>query len=318
MSTLDEINKKLKEANNIVIVTHENPDGDAMGSSLSLYGVLTGLGKNVDVIIPKYAKCFKFLPNSDKIISESDKKYDLAISVDCAQTALLSYWLKYFEEADFRIVIDHHSTNGMFGDLNYVDYRSPACCQVIYNILEYFKYDISKDVGTCLMCGIITDTGSFQYEGVGRDTFEIAANLMTKGVNIAMICKNALCTKTKSSMELKKIALNRMEFLDDDKVTFTYITQEDEKNVGATTGDYEGIVNEGRNVEGVEVSIFLHQKEDGVFKASLRSNEYVDVSEVCLMLGGGGHKRAAGANMDGLDVKKMKNKILKEVERQLK
>ena len=107
-----------------------------------------------------------------------------------------------------------------------------------------------------------------------------------------------------------------MEFLEDGKVTFTYINREDEEAVHSETGDYEGIVNEGRNIEGVEVSIFLHEIEDGM-KASLRANSYVNVSDVCMMFGGGGHIRAAGATMHGTP-EEIKEKLLNEIRRQLK
>lgn len=124
-------------------------------------------------------------------------------------------------------------------------------------------------------------------------------------------------TKTRASFELKKIALSRMEFLEDNKITFTYITNEDEKKVHAGTGDYEGIVNEGRSIEGVEVSIFLHEREDGGFKLSLRSNGKVNVSDVCLVFGGGGHPFAAGATILNMTPEEIRDKVAQEVKRQL-
>lgn len=166
------------------------------------------------------------------------------------------------------------------------------------------------------MAGIITDTGGFQYSGVTRETFEIASDLIELGVNIPKLYKQLLSTNTKTSFQLRKLAMDRMEFLEDGKVTFTYITIEDEEKINAENGDYEGIVNEGRNIEGVEVSIFLHEQSDG-FKASLRANEYVNVSDVCLMFGGGGHPRAAGAKFQG-EPQEIKEKLLNEVKRQLK
>ena len=166
------------------------------------------------------------------------------------------------------------------------------------------------------MTGIITDTGGFQYSGVSRETFEIAADLLDSGVNISRIYKKVFSTHTKGNFALRKIALDRMELVEDGKVSFTYITREDEENVNAETGDYEGIVDEGRNIEGVEVAIFLHEVKDG-FKVSTRANEYVNVSDVCLMFGGGGHPRAAGATMQGTP-EQIKEKLIKEIRLQLK
>ena len=312
MTTIDQILKCIKKSKNIVIVTHENPDGDAVGSSLAMYHALKGLKKNVDIIIPEYAKCFNELPGIDEVIKESDKVYDLAISLDAATDKLLNVWVKYFREADQRIVIDHHSTNTMFGDINYVDLSSPACAQVVYMLIKHYRWKITPEIGTCIMAGIITDTGGFQYSGVSRDTFNIAAELLDAGVNISKVYKKVFDTKTKS-----RIALDRMEFLEDDKIAFTYITNEDEKKVNAGVGDYEGIVSEGRSIEGVEVSIFLHELKDGEFKISLRSNSYVNVSDVCIMFGGGGHIRAAGAKMTA-DPLVIRDKVVNEVKRQLK
>mgnify|MGYP000848055086 FL=1 len=317
MTTIDQILKCIKKSKNIVIVTHENPDGDAVGSSLAMYHVLKGLKKNVDIIIPEYAKCFNELPGIDEVIKESDKVYDLAISLDAATDKLLNVWVKYFREADQRIVIDHHSTNTMFGDINYVDLSAPACAQVVYMLIKHYRWKITPEIGTCIMAGIITDTGGFQYSGVSRDTFNIAAELLDAGVNISKVYKKVFDTKTKSSFELRRIALDRMEFLEDDKIAFTYITNEDERKVNAGVGDYEGIVSEGRSIEGVEVSIFLHELKDGEFKISLRSNSYVNVSDVCIMFGGGGHIRAAGAKM-AADPLVIRDKVVNEVKRQLK
>ena len=317
MTTIDQILKCIKKSKNIVIVTHENPDGDAVGSSLAMYHALKGLKKNVDIIIPEYAKCFNELPGIDEVIKESDKVYDLAISLDAATDKLLNVWVKYFREADQRIVIDHHSTNTMFGDINYVDLSAPACAQVVYMLIKHYRWKITPEIGTCIMAGIITDTGGFQYSGVSKDTFNIAAELLDVGVNISKVYKKVFDTKTKSSFELRRIAIDRMEFLEDGKIAFTYVTNEDERKVNAGVGDYEWIVSEGRSVEGVEVSIFLHELKDGEFKISLRSNSYVNVSDVCIMFGGGGHIRAAGAKMTA-DPLVIRDKVVNEVKRQLK
>ena len=317
MTTLDEILEKIKSANNIVVLTHENPDGDAIGSSLALYQALKALNKDVEVIIPKYSRIFEVLPCISEARKEGTReKYDLAISVDCATIKLLNGWSNYFEDANTRIMIDHHSVNDMFGDVNYVDPSAPACAQVLYRLFQFYGWDINQSIGTCLIAGIITDTGGFQYSKVSQETFAIASELLSKGVNISRIYKQMLETHTKTSFELRKIALDRMEFIDNDKITFTYITKEDEQNVNAETGDYEGIVNEGRGIEGVEVSIFLHENEKG-FKVSLRSSENINVADVCLMFGGGGHAQAAGATMQGTPTQ-IRDKILSEVRRQMK
>ena len=317
MSTLDNILEEINKANSIVILTHENPDGDAVGTALALYNALKQYGKNPDIIIPEYSKVFEFLPGIDDIKTESYvEKYDLAISVDCATIKMLNGFANYFESAKMKIDIDHHGTNTMYGDINFVNPVAPACAQILITILEYFGMEITKDIGSCILTGIITDTGGFKYSGVTAETFEFVAWLLNKGVNVSKIYRQVLQVKTKANFELHRIASDRIEFLEDGKIAFTYITEEDEKKVGAQNGDHEGIVEVGRDVEGVEVSIFVRQTEKGC-KVSLRSNDYVNVSDVCLMFGGGGHQKAAGALMQGT-IEQVKEKLLYQVKSYLK
>ena len=317
--TLDNILEEIKKAESIVILAHETPDGDAIGSCLAMNVALKKLGKNPDVIIKEFPRIFDFLPNRNEVkISSEIQKYDLAISLDCADLKRL-VGSEYFENAKKTIVIDHHSSNKMYGDINFVNPVAPACCQILIGMFEYFDIPIDKELGTCILTGIITDTGGFKYPGVTAETFEFTAELLGKGVNVSDIYKKVLQTKTKANYELMKKTINRMEFLEDGKVTFTYITSKDLEEVNAGIGDHEGLVEVGRDIEGVEVSVFIRQKdeEEDVYKVSMRSNSYVNVSDVCFMFGGGGHPMAAGALVQG-DIEQVKEKILKELRKILK
>lgn len=314
--TLDNILEEIKKAEKIVILTHEHPDGDAIGSSLAMYHALKAFGKTPDVVIPVHSKVFNCLPGVEDIKTESDiENYDLAISLDCATIKMLNGFANYFENAKVKVCIDHHSTNTMFGDYNYVNPAAPACAQILLVILEYFGIEMTKEIGTCILTGIITDTGGFKYQGVTAETFEFAAWLLNKGVNVSSIYRQVLETKTKPNFELHRLASNRVEFLEEGKIAYTYITAEDEEKVGAESGDHEGIVDIGRCVEGVEVSIFIRQTEKGC-KISLRSNNYVNVADACAIFGGGGHARAAGATIQGT-IEQAKEKVLNEVIRLL-
>lgn len=316
--TLDNILEEIKKANTIAILTHESPDGDAMGSSLAMYHALKSLGKNPDVIIPEYSRTYNFLPGINEIKQKgSTKNYDLAIALDCADSKRLNGWSNYFEDAKVTISIDHHSMNPMFADYNYVNPTAPACAQILVVVFDFMKIEITKEIGTCLLTGIITDTGGFKYPGVTSETFEFVAWLLNSGVNVSNIYKKALQIKTKANFELTKLAMDRMIFLKDGKVTFTYITKQDQENVGAQEGEHEGIAEIGRDIEGVEVAIFLREAEKG-FKASLRSNEYVNVADVCLMFGGGGHIRSSGCLIQAQTIEQAKEKILSEVYKALK
>lgn len=313
--TLDEILKEIKKAEKIVILTHESPDGDAVGSALAMKLMLEELGKKSDVIIPEYSRMFQFLPSAEEIKIDSEiKKYDLAISVDCATFKRMAK-NEYFENAKKTIVIDHHGSNNMYGDLNYVNPVSPACCEILVGMAEYFEIRISKDLGTCIMAGIITDTGGFRHLGITPDTFEYTAELIRLGVDIPDIYKRTMRTKTKANFELTKRVIDRMELLENGKVSFTYITSQDELEVGAETGDHEGLVDIGRDIEGVKVSIFIRQKDnEDAYKVSLRSEDGINVSDICLVFGGGGHARAAGALIQG-NVEQVKEKIMREIKK---
>ena len=315
--TLDNILEEIKKAESIVILTHENPDGDAVGSSIAMYLGLKELGKTPDIIIPEFPRAFENLPGIENIKKESDiKNYDLAIALDTASIKMLNGYSKYFEDAKTKIVIDHHSSNTMFGDYNYVDQDSPACAQLLLVLFNYLNIEVSKEIGTDILAGIITDTGGFRYDVVTAETFELVAGLCQKGVKVSKVYQKVFASTSKSKFFLHRIALDRLELLDNEKIAFTYITKNDENSVGAENGDYDGIVEQGRDIEGVEISIFLRETEKGI-KASLRSKDYVNVSELCRIFGGGGHIRAAGCTIPGT-IEQVKTQILNQARAMLK
>ena len=309
--TLDDILVELKNAKTIVILTHESPDGDAISSSLSVMHALAQFGKNADVVIPEHAKDFDFLPGADQILNNGkEEQYDLAISVDCTDLKRLAGGKEYFETAKKTVEIDHHSVNAMFADYNYVDPVSPSCCQVLIGMFEYYGVEITKEIANCILTGMITDTGGFQWGGVTPETFEFAAELIRKGAKIKEICRKALRNKTKAHCKLERLVYDRLEFYENDKIAISYITIEDNQNTGAKLGDEEGLTEMLRDIEGVEVAVLLKEKEGkNGYKASLRSHETINVSEICLLLGGGGHPGAAGCFIPGT-LEQAKAKIL--------
>ncbi len=315
--TLDDIKDEIDNSKSVVIFAHEKPDGDAIGTSLAFYIALKNIGKNVELIIPHFPESYKFLPCSNEAKEEpSLDKYDLAIALDCGDIKRLDDPKETFIKSETRVNIDHHTSNGMFGDLNFVNPVSPACAQIVTNMFKYYKYEITKEIAECLITGIITDTGGFKYDGVTSETFEIASEFLEKGVKISKIYKESLSNISRGKFEARKLAANRIEFLEDGKITYTYITKKDMADLGIDQNDLDGIVENGRDVQGVEISIFLYETDKG-FKASLRSNNYVNVSDICLLFNGGGHIKAAGCSLP-YSLEESKERILSQAKRFLK
>lgn len=297
--TLDEIFNEIQKANSFVITAHDNPDGDAVGSCLAFATVLKEMGKTkIDVLFKDYPAIFDDLPNSDLIRKQaSQENYDMAIVLDCPELKRVHKdFHKYFENSKVTVEFDHHLKNAMFADYDVVNPAAPACCEILVSSFRYMKIDISRDIATCLMAGIITDTGGFRFSSTTRETFEFAGWALSKGVNISKIYKESLMTKSKAQFEAEKLAVDRLEFYMDDKITFTYMTKEDEKNLAIRAGEFDGIAGIGITIKGVEVAIFAHERDEG-YKLSFRSNN-IDVSDICMLFGGGGHKLAAGCTID--------------------
>lgn len=312
---LDNIINSITIAQRILILTHESPDGDAVGSSLGMYIALKNLKKEVDVVVDEYSKVFDFLPYIDEIKKESSGKYDLVIALDCASKSRLYDPKNEIDKCKMTISIDHHASNTYFADYNYVEGNSPAASQTVIKILKRLGTTLTKEIAECLIAGIITDTGGFRYETVNEETFGFAAKILELGVNISDIYIRVFQTKSKPQFILSQIATSRLELLYKDKIALTYITLADEKKCKALKGDHEGIVNVGQSIEGVEVSAFLRQCDKG-FKVSLRSNNEVDVSLIASAFGGGGHSNAAGCLLEE-NLEDAKKKIIKEIKKAL-
>ena len=161
--TLDDILEEIKKAQTICILAHENPDGDAIGSSLGLYNVLKEMGKNPEILMKKVPQTYSFLPGFQEIKEETTlQKFDMAIALDCPDLKRINANLaKYFETAGVKVEFDHHMNNSMFADYNIVNHVSPACSQILVASFDYLEIDLSKEAMTCFLTGIITDTGRF-------------------------------------------------------------------------------------------------------------------------------------------------------------
>ena len=304
--------EKIKEAKSIVLISHINPDGDALGSSLSVYPILKKMGKKVVVFnktkpLPQY---LDFLPNFNKVTDKLPESFDLMISFDCGSFDRLGIEKK----PSFLINFDHHISNTKYGDINIIDSKAASTSQVIYNFCKANHIKIDKDSATCIYTALVTDTGSFQYESVNDKVFEMAADLVRNGVKPDFVAKMLFQRDRLSRLRLLAKAYETIELCCDGKVAFVEVTKEMMEITGAIKDDTDTIVNSVRAIAPVEVAVMLREDDDGI-KISLRSKNYADVSKVAVKYGGGGHIRASGATVkDEFDFEKVKNMLKKDLE----
>lgn len=306
--------KAINASEKILILTHESPDGDAIGSAMAVYNLLITMNKEVDVVIPEIPPTFIYLNHIDKVLTSSNKKYDLCIVVDCATKNRIANNNNEFENCKQSIVIDHHISNDKYGNFNYVEGNTSSCCQVLYYLFKDWNVNFNKDIGEALITGCLTDTNGFRNNDVNSATFLMAAELYDMGIDIYRMYYLAISKKSMAQYLLMKMTLDHIELYADGKIAFSYISHEDMENVSAKQGDHEGLVDLGRNIDGVEVSIFV--REDDVYRISLRSNGLVNVNEIAKKFGGGGHKMAAGIKLSG-NFKETKEEIINEIIKEL-
>lgn len=303
------IKELIESSKSIGLLAHENPDGDAIGSLIAFYLILRDMNKDVEVIASKIPERFKYLEDIDKIVDNSQKNFDLVIVLDCASKKRIGQIDNIVDRASQVIVIDHHVSNTLYGDINYIEGNTSSCAQVLYYLFKEWKWNINKECGKALMTGVLTDTSGFKNDNVDKNTYLMATEMLDVGIDIYNLQREVLTIVTKPQLELKRIALDRLEFFDNGKIAFSYITKKDMDSVGAMVGDHEGLVEIGRDIIGVEVSIFM--REDDGFKISLRSNGSVKVNEIAEFFDGGGHEMAAGLNIDK-NLEDAKNDIIRE------
>jgi len=304
---------KINESDNIVLISHVNPDGDALGSSLSMYNILKNMGKNVKVVnMTDLAPYLDFLPNYDKVTKTLPKKIDLMISFDCGSFDRLGIE----EKPSFLINIDHHISNTNYGDINLIE-NAASTSQVIFNILEANNVAIDKDSATCIYTALVTDTGNFQYESVTSEVFRVASELVKCGASPEFVSKMLYERDRLSRLRFLAKALDTLELSLEGKVGIVEVTNELMAKTGAVKDDTDGLVNMVRKLETVEVAIMLREEENGAIKVSLRSKNYVDVSKIAVKYGGGGHIRASGATITNKTFSEIKNMLLEDIKGEL-
>lgn len=306
---LSEIKSKLIPNQNVVIITHYNPDGDAIGSSLGLKHFLKNLGIDALVIAPNdFPKFLKWMPASKQIIIADYKRKQAGEAIYNADIIfildfnaphrsgnLVGPWLEKARAT--KILIDHHQQPDDF-DYVYSDVTVPATCQMVYHFIQALGEEdmINQEIAECLYTGIMTDTGGFRFRSTSATTHRITANLIEKGADPAKITSNTWDTNTVSRLHLLSLILGRIEVVKDGKVAILWLKRDELKAYGFQKGDTEGFVNYGLSIMGTQVAAFFMEDlyEDFV-KISFRSKNEVDVNQFSRKyFNGGGHINAAG------------------------
>lgn len=308
----------LKKSNHIVIVTHYNPDGDAMGSSLALYNYLIKVGKSVTVVTPNdYPTFLQWLPGNKKVLQFSKDlkkvagivaKSDLIFTLDFNNYSRLEGLGELLKDSIAKkIIIDHHQQPDNYATLMYHDVNACSTCELVYEFICGLggKKQIDKDIAACLYTGIMTDTGSFRFDSVTATTHTILANLLSTGIKPSAIHSSVYDTYSESRVKLLGYCLTeKMVVLSDFQAAYIALTETELKRFNNQKGDTEGIVNYPFSIKGITFCAFFAESE-GKIKISFRSKGKFDVNQFARKhFNGGGHINAAGGRGNNYDLQK--------------
>ncbi|MBO0329375.1 DHH family phosphoesterase [[Muricauda] lutisoli] len=303
----------LSQPQKIAIIPHRNPDGDAMGSCLALYGFLRAMGHTAQVVAPNdYPKFLKWMPGNDTVINferENPKAKEVinGASViftldfnDLSRVGQMESVLKE-AEADF-IMIDHHQQPSDYAKVTYSDVTMSSTCEMVYNFIALLGEtdQIDADIATNLYTGIMTDTGSFKYRSTSSKTHRVVAELIDKGADNMEIHQKVFDTNSPSRLHLLGVALSNMVILPEFRTAYITLSQDELDQYNFKKGDTEGFVNYGLTLEGIIFAlIFIENREEGIIKISLRSVGDFSVNEFAREhFNGGGHTNAAGGRSE--------------------
>ncbi len=307
MVELREIAQRLREWDDILIVSHASPDGDTLGSASALLRLLDKLGKRASF------KCADGIPQKYDFMFEglklSDKPCERIVTVDVADIRLLGS-LKAELEGKIDIAIDHHSTHVSFAEIEYVEAKSASTAEIVYELYKLMDTEISLKAAECIYTGITTDTGCFRYGNTTPRSHRIAAEMMEIGADTEKIDYEMFMVKTRNQLDAELEAMSGMKFFCDGRIASMTVPRTLMDKYGLRNEDTEALASKPRLIEGVLIGITLKEKENGGWKVSVRTNKNANAAEICKKLGGGGHKGAAGAEIAGTDGDTAKQKAV--------
>ncbi len=286
----------LRAARRVLVVNHESPDGDCLGGSLALRWSLERLGKQVTVASTDGVPVvYRFLPGSEHVVDRPEglEGFDVAVALECADLDRAGRFASVLASAPLLVNLDHHRDNTGYGHLVWQDPEAASVCEMVYALLSELGADVDEPVATCLMTGLLTDTGSFRYSSTRPQTFELAAELLRRGARPDRIYERVYESRPAGAVRLLGLALSRLQVSPDGQVAWTTVDQAMLGQAGARWEDTENIVETLRSIAGVRLALLFKVEPDRV-KVSLRARDGAQANRVAARFGGGGHLGAAG------------------------
>lgn len=300
MSFAAEFAQAIQGASRILVLTHVNPDGDALGSLTAVGQALAHLGKTYTLACESdIANRFNFLPFVEQIVKKPDARlpYDLVITLDCGDDSRMGEPYDNLPEPKPPLVnIDHHVTNNHFGALNWVA-DCPSTAEMLYQLFCELGWEIDSGIAQSLLTGVVTDTLGFRTPNVTPNTMRVASALMEAGADLPLVTMQTLVLKPLSSLRLWQLGLNNMRL--QDGLMWTSITNQEREAIGYRSESSSGLVSFLADVNRVAIGVVLLEMGDGTVRVGFRSRPPYDVASIAQALGGGGHPQAAGCTMEG-------------------
>jgi bifunctional oligoribonuclease and PAP phosphatase NrnA len=317
---LEKIASILKSEDDFLVVTHINPDGDAIGSLLGMHLALTEMGKHSKALCAdKFPAIYNFLPGHEQVVTDLKgiaHQPQFILAVDAAEENRISGDLSDIRNRAKLINIDHHETNPGFGDINCVQPAATSTAEIVHEIIKGAGYKLSTDVAKCLYTGLVTDTGGFRFAGVNSRTLRLGAEMLAAGFESYDVIRPLYEEYPIRRIYLERLLLERIEFFLDGKLIISTLYSEDFQKFGADMSETESLVNRLRESKGVLAGILFTTMPDNVVRVSFRSKDSLNVSAIAKSLGGGGHSHAAGLKST-LPLQELKERIVQAVSQAL-
>ncbi|MBU0483995.1 MAG: bifunctional oligoribonuclease/PAP phosphatase NrnA [Proteobacteria bacterium] len=310
-----QIVQKLRNASNILVLTHVYPDGDALGSQLAFGEILSALGKKFFLFgEEKVSYIYDFLPGCEVLGADLPDlaEFDCVVALDCGDCHRLGRKMAEVLAVTPFIMIDHHAGNKLFGDMHWVDSKRASTGEMVYDLAIALGAEISYAAAFCLYTAIVSDTGSFKYSSTTAGTFRVAGELVARGVMPSEVAGKLFDNFTVNRLRLLRMVLDSLELHDKARIAFISVTAEMFNETGATQADTESFINYPRSLSSVNVAVFFKESANNIISVSLRSKgTECDVAEIAAGFGGGGHRNAAGFKMPGAKIAEVKTRLLK-------